>query len=144
MPVPEAYKRPESVLVVIYTAAGQVLLLNRSGADNLWQSVTDSLEEGELPRQTAIREVFEETGIKADQIKDCQQKNTFTIRSEWRDRYAPHVTENTEHVFTLELTAPVDIQIDPHEHSEYCWVPYTQAIEQVFSWSNRDAIQSLF
>jgi dATP pyrophosphohydrolase len=138
------YKRPESILVVIYTAEGQVLLLNRTRPHGFWQSVTGSLERDELPCQTAAREVYEETGIKTDKIRDCQQQNTFTIRPEWRDRYAPQVTENIEHVFTLQLDTPVDIQLNPEEHSEYRWLPYKQAAEQVFSWSNRDVILGLF
>jgi len=138
------YKRPESVLVVIYTTAGQVLLLNRTRPHGFWQSVTGSLEWDEFPLQAAIREVYEETGVKTDEIRDCQQQNTFSIRPEWRDRYDPHVTENIEYVFTLELDVPVDIQINPQEHSEYRWLPYKQAAEQVFSWSNRDVILGLF
>lgn len=137
-------KRPESVLVVVYSRGGQVLLLNRTQPGNFWQSVTGSLERNELPLQTATRELQEETGIKTDKIRDCRQQNTFTIRPEWRERYAPHVTENTEYVFTLELDTPVDIQINPREHSEYRWLPFLQAAEQVFSWSNRDAILALF
>jgi len=139
-----AYKRPESVLVVIYTTVGQVLLLNRTRPHGFWQSVTGSLEWDEHPLQAAIREVYEETGIKTDKIRDCQQQNTFTIRAEWRDRYDPQATENTEHVFTLELEDRVDIQLNPQEHSEYRWLAYEQAAEQVFSWSNRDVIRDLF
>lgn len=138
------YKRPESVLVVIYTTSGQVLLLNRTRPHGFWQSVTGSLEWGELPLQAAVREVYEETGIKTDEIRDCQQQNTFSIRPEWRDRYDPHVTENIEHVFTLRLDAPIDIQLNPQEHSEYRWLSCEQAAEQVFSSSNRDVILGLF
>lgn len=138
------YKRPESVLVVIYTNAGQVLLLDRIQSGDFWQSVTGSLEKDELPLQAAIREVHEETGIKSDLIHDCHQRNRFTIRPEWRDRYAPEVTENVEHVFSLLLDAPIDIQLNPIEHTRYAWVDYQQAARQVFSWSNREAILSLF
>ncbi|MEO6898003.1 MAG: dihydroneopterin triphosphate diphosphatase, partial [Caldimonas sp.] len=44
MTVPRPYKIPESVLVVIHTAALDVLLLERADAPGFWQSVTGSKE----------------------------------------------------------------------------------------------------
>ena len=63
------YKKPESVLVVIYCqTTNRYLMLQRKDDPLFWQSVTGSMETDELPRQTAIREVLEETGI--DIIKE--------------------------------------------------------------------------
>ena len=55
------YKRPQSVLVLVYTAAGQVLLLRRIRPRGFWQSVTGSLRWGESRQRAARRELFEET-----------------------------------------------------------------------------------
>jgi dATP pyrophosphohydrolase len=58
------FKIPQSVLVVIHTPALDVLLIRRADADAYWQSVTGSKDrEDEAFRDTAIREVLEETGI---------------------------------------------------------------------------------
>ena len=62
-------KRPESVLVVIYNDADQVLAMQRQDDPTFWQSVTGSIELGETPLQTAIREVEEETGYRVDQVR---------------------------------------------------------------------------
>ncbi len=135
------YKRPVSVLVLVYTQAGEVLMLRRKYPSDFWQSVTGSLEWDENPQQAAIRELQEETGISEQELHDCQYSQKFEIYSIWRDRYAPGVTENQEHVFSLELTDRVDIQLDPREHEEYIWLSKQKALELAFSHTNQDAIQ---
>jgi dATP pyrophosphohydrolase len=139
------YKQPVSVLVVIHTPDLQILLLERASHPGYWQSVTGSREASESLIATAAREVEEETGIIAPDsaFKDWQQTNTFEIFIEWRHRYAPGVTHNTEHVFSLEVPAGQAVRIAPDEHLNYCWLPLHEAAEKCFSWSNRDAILKL-
>ena len=139
------YKRPISVLVIIHTPDLQVLLLERAAHPGYWQSVTGSQEGEESLIETAAREVKEETGILASQetLKDWQQSNLFEIFSEWRHRYAPGVTHNTEHVFSLELPHPQPVRLAPDEHLAYLWLPWREAATRCFSWSNRDAITLL-
>lgn len=136
------YKKPVSVLVVIHTRDLDVLLLERASHPGYWQSVTGSQEEDENLIETARREVFEETGLDADNyaLADWRLTNTFEIFPEWRHRYAPGVIHNLEHVFALQLPGPTPITIAPGEHLAYKWVPWRQAAQECFSWSNRDAI----
>lgn len=140
-----SYKRPVSVLVVIHTPALEILLLERAAHRGFWQSVTGSQEENETLLETASREVLEETGLDTTlfRLSDWQQTNTFEIFPEWRHRYAPGVTENTEHVFSLEIPTCQPVRIAPREHLAYEWLPLAQAAERCFSWSNRDAILAL-
>ena len=139
------YKRPVSVLVVIHTPDLDVLLLERAMHPGYWQSVTGSQENGESLIETARREVEEETGIDAPlkQFVDWQITNTFEIFAEWRHRYAPGVTHNVEHVFSLQVPEQAPIRIAPDEHLAYCWLPWRDAAEKCFSWTNRDAIRML-
>ncbi|WP_153145608.1 dihydroneopterin triphosphate diphosphatase [Dechloromonas sp. H13] len=139
------YKQPISVLVVIYTPALDVLLLERAAHPGFWQSVTGSREADEALIATACREVAEETGIDTmrHQPVDWQLTNTFEIFEEWRHRYAPGVTRNTEHVFGLQLPDKCPIAIAPGEHRDWLWLPWEQAAARCFSWSNRDAILQL-
>ena len=139
------YKRPVSVLVVIHTPDLQVLLLERTGHPGFWQSVTGSQEGPETLRETAIREVAEETGLDATtgHLSDWQLTNSYEIYQTWRHRYAPGVTHNTEHVFALETPTVQAIRLAPGEHLAYRWHPWREAAEIVFSWSNRDAILML-
>lgn len=139
------FKQPESVLIVIHTRELEILLLERATHPGYWQSVTGSLEEGEEIATTAQREVQEETGIvaEASRLSDWHRTNTFEIFEEWRHRYAPGVTHNTEHVFSLEIERDAPIQLSPTEHTAFCWLPWQAAAAKVFSWSNRDAILAL-
>ena len=139
------YKQPVSVLVVIYTAAREVLLLERADHPGYWQSVTGSCEAGETLLETALREVREETGLDANLyvLSDWQSKNIYEIYPQWQYRYPPGITHNTEHVFGLQLPHPVEIQLAPREHLNYQWLAWQDAAAKVFSPSNRAAILEL-
>lgn len=139
------HKIPVSVLVVIHTQDGQVLLMERADAPGFWQSVTGSQDEGETLEQTAIREVREETGLDAAQFELTRWdiSTRYEIYERWRHRYAPGVTHNTEHVFGLKLPAPRPVTLAPREHLRYLWLPWEEAVERCFSPSNAEAIRQL-
>ncbi|MYN20863.1 dihydroneopterin triphosphate diphosphatase [Rugamonas sp. FT107W] len=142
------YKIPESVLVVIHTADLQVLLIERADRPGYWQSVTGSLDAPDEPLlDTARRELFEETGIVADGetivLRDWQLSNVYTIYPVWRHRYAPGVTENTEHVFSVEVPRDIAITLAPREHLNHVWLPWLEAADRCFSSSNAEAILQL-
>lgn len=140
-----AYKQPISVLVVIHTPSLDILLLERAAHPGFWQSVTGSHEGEETLIETARREVQEETGLDTTRFKLCnwQQTNTFEIFPEWRHRYAPGITHNVEHVFSLEIPKVQPVTIAPGEHVAYAWLPWQKAAERCFSWSNQEAILTL-
>lgn len=139
------YKQPVSVLVVIHTPALRVLLLERAAHPGYWQSVTGSQEAGESLLDTACREVREETGIDIPpaRLLDWRLSQTYEIFPEWRHRYAPGVTHNHEHVFSLEVPTETAIRLAPSEHRAYLWLDLAEAARRCFSWSNRDAILDL-
>ena len=144
-----AAKIPESVLVVIYNDAGQVLLLRRSlpapEGQDFWQSVTGSKDfAGEDWRATAVREVLEETGIDAEaggcMLTDWELENVYTIYPEWQHRYAPGVWHNHERVFGLRVPSYTPVHLNPREHTAHAWHDWRCAAERCFSSSNAEAI----
>ena len=140
------HKIPISTLVLVATPDLRVLLIERADAAGYWQSVTGSQEAGETLRETANRELLEETGIDAAAyggLADWQLANVYEIYPRWRDRYAPGTTHNTEHVFALEVPEPIAVRLDPREHRALVWLPWEEAAAKCFSWSNRDAIRLL-
>jgi dATP pyrophosphohydrolase len=138
-------KIPVSTLVVIYTPSLEVLLLERADHPGFWQSVTGSQDAGETLEQTALREVEEETGIAAPPgtLERWNLQNVYEIYPVWWHRYAAGVTHNTEHVFGLPVEGRVPVRLAPREHLASEWVPWREAAERVFSWSNRKAILTL-
>lgn len=132
--------------MLVYTRALAVLLLERADRPGYWQSVTGSREDDESLATTATRELAEETGIDADAfggVRDWQMTNVFEIYPMWRRRYPAGTTHNSEHVFALEVEAPVPVRLAPGEHLAHAWLPWQDAAERVFSWSNRAAILAL-
>lgn len=140
----QAYKIPESVLVVIHTPALQVLMMERADRPGYWQCVTGSLDAPDEPlAQTARREVQEETGIEGGELRDWGLANVYEIYPVWRHRYAPGVTHNTEHVFGLTVPAGTQVRLAPREHLQYRWLPWREAADLCFSPSNAEAVLQL-
>ena len=145
-PAAPAWKIPVSVLVVIHTPDLQVLVLERRQAPGFWQSVTGSLDAVDEPlTEAARREGLEETGIDAaapgHRLADWQLVNRYEIYKRWVSRYGPGVTHNTEHVFGLTIPAPVVPVLT--EHLAYEWLPWRDAADKCFSWSNAQAVRLL-
>lgn len=141
---PSPGKRPISVLVVVFTEAGEFLLLNRVRPPHFWQSVTGSLLPGESPRAAALRELREETGlIGTAAIVDLHQSRLFPIKPAWRARYRDGVCFNREHWFSLRLPGRRRIRLAADEHSGCRWLPAEAAARLTGSWTNRDAIRLL-
>lgn len=138
------YKRPESVLVVIHTLDAQVLVMQRTGAgrEAFWQSVTGSLEWGESVALAAQRELFEETGLE-HLVRSCDLSVRFEIRQAALHKFAPDTRWNTEHLFQCVVPEPLDICLAADEHTAYEWLPVQEAMERVWSWTNREAIRQL-
>jgi len=135
------YRRPESVLIVIYTEAKEFLLLERRRPAGFWQSVTGSLEWGEMPDRAARRELEEETGITQGVLINLQWTQTYEILDSFDKLYAPGVTTNLEHAFCLRLSKCVDVTLS--EHVQYRWMSGGEALSMVSSNSNRAVIADL-
>jgi dATP pyrophosphohydrolase len=141
-----SFKIPESVLVVIHTPALEVLLIERADQPGFWQSVTGSMDTLDEPlAQTAAREVLEETGISArpEDFRDWALANVYEIYPIWRHRYAPGVTRNTEHVFSLCVPPGTPVTLCPREHRAWQWLPHREAADRCFSPSNAEAVLML-
>ena len=147
----QPFKIPESVLVIIHSADLQVLMIERADQPGYWQNVTGSKDTpDEALIETATREVGEETGIVIGSppvplanLRDWRLSNVYEIYPIWRHRYAPGVTQNTEHVFGLTVPRDIAVTLAPREHLRYEWLPWRTAADRCFSPSNAEAILQL-
>lgn len=142
-------KIPESVLVLIHSKDLQVLLLERADHPGFWQSVTGSRDSYDEPlAETARRELAEETGIVLNgagvgPLVDWGMQQVYEIYPHWRHRYPEGVTENTEHVFSVCVPRDIRVTLAEREHLRSQWLPWEQAAEKCFSWTNAKAVREL-
>jgi dATP pyrophosphohydrolase len=57
--------------------------------------------------------------------------------------YAPGITRNLEHAFSLRLTWRLPVILSDAEHVQYRWVSGAEAADMVSSSTNRTIIESL-
>ncbi len=132
------------MLVVVAARDGSVLLLRRKAPFDFWQSVTGSLEPGECHADAARRELFEETGlVDTGRLEYAGVARQFTIDPRWRNRYAPGIVANVEYEWRYLLAEACPIRLSAAEHSEYAWLPRREALATVWSWTNREALETL-
>jgi len=131
------------VLIVIHTDGGEFLLLERRRPPGFWQSVTGSLEWGELADDAARREVIEETGITQGVLINLQWTQVYEILPAFGKVHAPGITRNLEHAFSLGLAQRVPVILSDSEHVQYRWASAAEAVNTVSSSTNRTIIQDL-
>ena len=130
--------------MVIYAKdTNRVLMLQRQDDPDFWQSVTGTIESGETPKKTAIRELWEEVRLEISENStaffDCKESIEFEIFPHFRYKYAPNVMYCREHWFLLAMEQEFEPILS--EHLAYQWVSPEQAIQMTKSSNNAEAIR---
>ena len=105
--------------------------------------MTGSLEWGELADRAARREVVEETGITQGVLVNLQWTQVYDILPAFGKVYAPGITRNLEHAFSLRLAQRVPVTLSDSEHARYQWASGSEAAGIVSSSTNRAVIEAL-
>ena len=138
-------RAPFQILAIPYRIKGDTVqygVLHRADHDQ-WQFVAGGGEDDETPLDAAKREIFEEIGIRTEQI--FALKNTAfvpntcfakTHRQYWdKDAYII-----PEYSFAFECSVEITLS---HEHKECVWLTYQQAREVLHWDSNKTALYEL-
>ena len=100
----------------------QFLVLKYPGGH--WDFVKGKMENSEEPRQTAIRETKEETGIiDVEFIDGFNEEISYTF-------YVKNKEINKKVIFYLGKTKSTEIIIS-HEHLDFAWLNFKDAIERI-------------
>ena len=129
--------------MLVHTPELAVLLIERAHAPGFWQSVTGSMEWGELADNAARREVVEETGITQGVLVNLQWTQVYEILPAFGKVYAPGITRNLEHAFSLRLAQRVPVILSDSEHVRFKWVSGAEAVDMASSSTNRAVIETL-
>lgn len=106
------------------------LLLKRAETEkypNIWQPITGSINEDEKAYETALRELYEETGIKLNKLFVVPTLSGFYS---YENDYISLIP-----VFAVLVEKDILIKLS-HEHCCYKWVGYREALEMV-SWEDQ-------
>ncbi|HJV48254.1 MAG TPA: lipoyl(octanoyl) transferase LipB [Geothrix sp.] len=135
--------RSVSALTWRRSATGpEILMMLRVPAHGLWwQSVTGMMEPGEVPEQTAHRELMEETGLTGT-LRPLDLAHSF-----WVDPSIVRFPDaeprfNTETCFSMEVAPRAEVRLEPAEHSEYLWCGLDEAQERM-KWEGSKAAVGL-
>ena len=115
------------------TSAGIVLFRNISNENEFlllnypqghWDFIKGKMEKNETPRETALRETKEETGI-----SDIEFIDGFEESVEYNFRFN---NENIHKkvIFLLAKTETLETVILSHEHNDYLWLAYNDALKK--------------
>lgn len=128
-------KHQYSAGIIIYKKENDTilyLLLKYIGGH--WDFPKGKMEPGETKQQAALRELKEETNLSA-QIDD-----NFEETIQYIFMYNREKTTKTVYFFTGQaLTTDVKLS---HEHTDYAWLPYQNALEQL-TYDNAKEILNL-
>jgi dATP pyrophosphohydrolase len=116
----------------------QILLLKtRPGRGEFWQPVTGGVEEGESFEDAALREVEEETGLALSPDK-LIKLSSFEFEGQWG--------KALEQGFAIEVPARLIgkmVLLDPKEHTEFQWLPASEALVKTHFESNQKILAEL-
>ena len=122
-------ERSAGALVFRETPQARVYLLLEYPAGH-WDFPKGNIEEGEAPRDTMLREVREETGLKGISVIDGFEHAIEYYYNRGRDKVHKRVT-----FFLAKATDPSEAVTLSFEHRQFTWRTYTEA-SSIVSYQN--------
>jgi 8-oxo-dGTP pyrophosphatase MutT (NUDIX family) len=120
-------KYRKGVFIVTYRKEkGKILylILKRKLHWKGWEFSKGGAEPGESLKQTAIRELTEETGQKPLNLKSYKLNGKYKYDKEYKDRVG--FIGQTYQLFSAEIKSK-SIKFDKREHSGYKWLDFDKA-----------------
>ncbi len=115
----------------------ELLRLRRQAGAHLgdtWQILHGHVEPGERAPQAAVRELFEETGLKPVRFWQLESVNTFYVAKTDQILMCP--------CFVAEVAPDAAVRLN-HEHSEHRWESFAQSHQMMMWPGERRALREL-
>lgn len=117
-------------------------VFHRSDFDQ-WQFIAGGGEDDETPLEAAKREIFEESGVSIKniiQLTSLCYIPTFIFPQKYLYDWASDTYVVPEYTFAFKCDTKITLS---HEHTEYVWLSYDEALAKLKWDSNRTALYEL-
>ena len=128
------------VKIVVHDGGRVLLLHRRAERGNFWQPITGSIEDGETPMDTALREIVEETGYQATP-SELGLTQSFMIESQFLSARYPAPIIASEVTFSARAESARPLTLDAAEHDAYGWFTFAEAYEKIRWTDDREALE---
>lgn len=149
---------PEEIAALPYRPCVGIMVVNRDGRvftgqriDNpadAWQMPQGGIDKGEAPRDAALRELEEETGIPADQVEIVAESSAWIpydlphdlVPKLWKARFRGQ----EQKWFLLRYLGDddgVNIETDEPEFREWCWMPLEELADRIVPFKRDTYVQ---
>ncbi len=131
-----------NVGIILSNARGQVLWARRRGGIDAWQFPQGGINEGETTEQALFRELYEEIGLKPDDVEIIDSTKGWLKyklpRNFIREKQVPRCIGQKQKWFLLKLLSDDKaVRLDSFDEVEFdhwCWVSYWYPLDQVVSF----------
>jgi 8-oxo-dGTP pyrophosphatase MutT (NUDIX family) len=130
-----------TVFIVVYKKVVKkrvYLVLKRKLHWSGYEFPKGGIEEGEDEIAAVNREVFEETGLKAENIKDYNIGGKYDYSSKLPDRAG--ISGQSYSLYSVEV-GDGDVKIDGREHSDYFWLSYLEALKKLSKPNQKECLR---
>lgn len=139
------YRRDKSAGVIVFHRDDDgcrfLLLLSRLTKRPLWEFPKGGVDEGESLQEAALRELQEETGMQASDIRLLAG---FEHREEYRftsGKGDSRTLVRKEVTYFLAEAAGTEVQLSAHEASQFVWLPLDGALRKLKYKARREMLK---